>query len=754
MKGRRWNGAALLLGSFFAPVFLFAAVMLFAHITPFGDQTLLMWDANYQYTAFLANWKRVLSGQADALYSFSHGLGGGMTGMIAYYLASPLNLLLLLPLSFPLLYSLLVLVKIGLCGLTFMVFLRKRAWSGLLFSTTYALSGFMAAYCFHVMWLDALILLPLVALGIRLIHEDKPPLLYILSLGMALLSQYYMGYMLCIFSVLYFLYHMHKWQWKTVGRFIASSLLAAGLAAVLLIPLYYTLSRGYALFDWSLLSWTRVNTLRDLLTKFYTAAVSTVQLRGNTPNYYVGIPMLVFVAIYLTNGGIPLGKRLRSLLFIALFVVSFWIAAPYYVWHAFDTPNFFPARFSFLFSFLLIELGFEGFEARQNPGKRPLVIFAVFAGVTFLLFRTLTVEYLAYKTIFFDVAACAATCGLLMLKKPRRLWLWLIILMQFTGLFCNSYYAYRRLSQIYTTEAGSYTAEVDATQAQVDRIQAADGSVCRIEKNFYRNDNDAFLYGYRGISHMSSDPDTSLIALCEAVGLYKGNYHIRYGSATTPVLDSLLGVKYLLSKDGVAFGALPDSYQALWTDDDVTAYENTSALPLAYLVPQQTLALTDTSPFINQNTLLSDLTGETVAVFAPVEDIARTYDGTWETYTFPVDANRPLYMTSFGSDYTLNGQAETEDRMNGTVLLPATDADTAYTVQMTAPLGIDLAYFDWDAFQSAQAILSAHAAAVESDTDSHLTITAAVTDGHTSCLSPSHTTRAGRCGWTVKRQKP
>ena len=59
--------------------------------------------------------------------------------------------------------SYLVILRIGLMGLTFSIYLRKvfgkEDPAALLFSTAYALSGYLAAYNWNVMWLDCLILL-------------------------------------------------------------------------------------------------------------------------------------------------------------------------------------------------------------------------------------------------------------------------------------------------------------------------------------------------------------------------------------------------------------------------------------------------------------------------------------------------------------------------------------------------------------------------------------------------------------------
>jgi uncharacterized membrane protein YfhO len=50
--------------------------------------------------------------------------------------------------------------------------------------------------------------LPLTALGIELIVEKNRPFLYISSLWIILLSNFYFGYMICIFSLFFFLFTM------------------------------------------------------------------------------------------------------------------------------------------------------------------------------------------------------------------------------------------------------------------------------------------------------------------------------------------------------------------------------------------------------------------------------------------------------------------------------------------------------------------------------------------------------------------
>lgn len=742
------------LAAFCLPVGLYLVVLAASRVVPFGDNTLLLWDANSFYIAFLEYWRGVLSGGHDLLYTFNRALGSNMAGLTAFFLLSPLNVLsLLFPESAaPLLYSVLILVKIGLCGLTMFVFLQKRhacGWQGLVFSTSYALCGFVAVYAFHVMWLDALFLLPLVALGIHRINGGGKPFLYSIALGVAVMSQYYTGYMVCLFSALYFLTLAgqtgggFKAFWRKLLTFAAASLLAVGLAAAALVPAVFTVLREYSLFDVGMLSMDRINSLLSVLAKAYTASTGIIQLRSGGPNLYIGIPLLLFALLYFVSRGIPLRKRLWSLGLVAAFIASFLFAAPYYIWHAFNSPNFFPARFSFLFSFVLVELAWQGFKEIPALSARRAAISVTVAAAAFLaltgalLSQLQYIEYLALKTVLMDAAFFIAACLLVFwLRKGSRrgLAVALICGMQAVCLLLNGYYAIARLNDIWTPTVSEYTEATERGRVLADRIQTEDGGLYRMEFNVHRGDTDPFAYDYNGLTHFSPDADGIMIDFADTVGLLHTYYHIRYSAGTTPVLDSLLGVKYVLRKDGVAFEPLPEGYTEIWRDGDVAAYKNTFALPFAYLAPEQTLELNSPSTFENQNLLLRDLTGEDVTAFVSEWDIGREFDGTWETYAFPVKANAQLYMKSEGEAYTFNGEEETTARMNGSVLLPVAAEDTTYTVSMTAPLGIDLAYFDLEAFRGAQAVLAAHAAEVTSDTDSHLVINANVTDEFTQLL--------------------
>ena len=133
------------------------------------------------------------------------------------------------------------------------------------------------------MWMDAVIALPLIALGIHgIVARRGGRLLYAMALGYALFSNYYTGFMLCLFAVLWFVYlyldallrGQRPQLVRTAGTFAASSLLAGGLAAVMLIPAFLSLRKGYQLFSLEEPLTGRLFPLIELMTKLFTGAAS------------------------------------------------------------------------------------------------------------------------------------------------------------------------------------------------------------------------------------------------------------------------------------------------------------------------------------------------------------------------------------------------------------------------------------------------------------------------------------------------
>ncbi len=137
--------------------------------------------------------------------------------------------------------NVIIILKLCLSSLTFTYYISKhfntRKCTIALFGMFYALSGFVAAYSWNIMWLDCLVLLPLIILGLeRLVNENRC-FLYCITLGLCIYTNYYIAIMVCISVVLYFIVLMAAYKGtrrpviyvKKFLNFAIYSLLAADL---------------------------------------------------------------------------------------------------------------------------------------------------------------------------------------------------------------------------------------------------------------------------------------------------------------------------------------------------------------------------------------------------------------------------------------------------------------------------------------------------------------------------------------------
>ena len=241
-----------LVAAFFVPVV--AMIIIFAQrgIFPFGEECFLRTDMYHQYAPFFSEFQYKLTHGGSLLYSWDIGMGVNFSALYAYYLASPVNwLLILCPKKFIIEFmTILIVLKTGLSGLSLSWYLKKHFgvnnFGVGFFGIFYALSGYMAAYSWNIMWLDCIMLFPIILLGLEQLVKEKRGTLYCITLGLSILSNYYISIMICIFMVIYVIAQMILNPPKSFGAFMGTglrfsfySLLAGGLAAVVLLPEIY-----------------------------------------------------------------------------------------------------------------------------------------------------------------------------------------------------------------------------------------------------------------------------------------------------------------------------------------------------------------------------------------------------------------------------------------------------------------------------------------------------------------------------------
>ena len=170
-------------------------------------------DLYHQYGPLFAElYERVMNG-ASLTYSWVSGLGSCFLGNYFNYLSSPIGAIIMFfgHKNMPEAIASMILIKAALSASTFTYYLKRslksQSFASTAFGIMYAFCAYMLAYYWNVMWLDAMVLLPVVLLGIERIINHGKPVTYIIGLALSMFSNYYMSYMLCIFSVIYFIYY-------------------------------------------------------------------------------------------------------------------------------------------------------------------------------------------------------------------------------------------------------------------------------------------------------------------------------------------------------------------------------------------------------------------------------------------------------------------------------------------------------------------------------------------------------------------
>ena len=120
----KWNYTLL---AFLMPLLVMFAVMIIRGFEPFGNVSMLYSDMYHQYYPFFLSFRESLRSGESLLFNWNIGMGTDYLGLIAYYLASPLNLLSVFVPEHLLLeyFSLLMPIKLGLAGMFFAIFLKK-----------------------------------------------------------------------------------------------------------------------------------------------------------------------------------------------------------------------------------------------------------------------------------------------------------------------------------------------------------------------------------------------------------------------------------------------------------------------------------------------------------------------------------------------------------------------------------------------------------------------------------------------------
>lgn len=655
--GNRLIEKKYLYPSFLLPIAIMMLVYACLGIFPIDERTILILDMNGQYVYFFEQLRDVLSGNGSLLYTFERALGGEFFGIFTYYLASPLSLLVVL---FPKTaiteaITAIMLLKCGLCGLSFSYYLdktrEKNVFGFTMFSTMYALCAYATTFQSNTMWIDALIWLPLVALGIERVIKTGHFKLFVIALALTVWSNYYIGYMCCIFVALYFFCYLfsHKSEdtnelnesnhgLKALGRIILYSFVALLIASLIIFVAYYSLSFGKSGFQDSDFSANLRFDIIDIIVKLFPGTYDTVRFEGH-PNIYSGLLMLIMLPVYYFSSKISAREKIFYSVLCAIFLVSFSINTVDLVWHGFQIPIWLNYRYSFMFSFIMLTMAYRGFEHyREMESKFFFKVCAVLVASLIVIQKTatffryvdgnLTEVMPDYEVIWLSIGFIAIYMVVLYFCKHSKLTQTMSVIL----LVCVCLEAFsaslinwgEQIADVGWASRTNYRSFVDRLTVATDIIQKNDDGLYRTEKTIFRKPNDAFALNMKGASEFNSTFNQGVVSFLKKSGFVSRSQSSKYFSGNE-VIDSILGIKYVIgdgpNEDGVINNHVSGLYDKTYVaDGNMYIYKNPFALPIAYAVDDKikeaTVENDIISPFEYMESLVGNMLGkESVSLF-------------------------------------------------------------------------------------------------------------------------------------------
>lgn len=584
--------------AFLLPVLIMLTALWTLGIYWGSKTTILASDGFHQYSIFAIQLRNVLHGSDSLFYTFTSGLGLNFYALSSYYLGSFLS-------PFYYFFSaksmadavyLFTLIKFGLMGLSMSFTLRQlfvKLKNGLIISlsTSYTLMSFAISQLEINTWLDVLILAPLIILGLHFLLEKKSFWLYYLTLTLLFIQNYYFGFMMAIFLVLYFLMNLSRQSswWEVVTsltNFTVMSILSGLTSAIMLLPSYLDLSthgEKFSTFDTLVTdkAWTF-----DLFAKNFVGAYDTTKF-GATPMIYVGLLPLVLALVFFTLKEIKWRVRLAYFLLLALMIASFYLNPLDLLWQGMHAPNMFLHRYAWLFSTLIILMAGESLTYLQKFRIKYLfIIFTVLMagfGITFIFAKHYT--FLKPVHLILTLAFLIAYAVILISFKRKQLSQGALIV--FTLIFSileiglNSYYQVNRLNDewIFPTRGG-YEQDMSDIDYLVSYSKKQHDTFFRTERLLPQTGNDSMKFNYNGISQFSSVRNTASSSQLDRLGFQSNgtNLNLRYQNNTI-IADSLFGVTYNIANEDVdKYGFNPVDYSG-----PLTLYQNKNASQLAIL---------------------------------------------------------------------------------------------------------------------------------------------------------------------------
>lgn len=628
-------GLILAFLSFIIPLCITLIIFSSLGFAPFKENglTIISFDMQSEYVAYLRYFKYVLVGDNSLIYSQGKVFGGDFLSIYTFYLASPFNYFIVFcpDEGIPIFFLFTSILKISFSSLNFYFLLRfsnkQRKLGYLMFSIAYGLISYSFLYISNFMWLDGVMVLPLVILGLNLLKEKRQLWLYPVAIFYCLMTSWYTGFIICLFTLIYIIYSYFTMDGKLkknldfLLRAVIFSLVGGFLASCYWLTAYLHFSGTKASQEFPSFKFFSISMLFTGFMENNYSSPSLIQQYSGYISMYIGVVVLVFFFRYFTNKGYSIKERIGTLILCLLYVLvieNSWLNA---LFHGGKEPTWFPGRYSFAIGFLVSYLGSKEFDKYNESSKwsfiTPIVAVTIALPIVIFTKNSSSNELYQYYT-FSPISLIVYLVTTLLTSiypfikeykfiKNNKLTYQALLSLCLVPIACYS--SYRGAKNIVQTNVNSNVFQKyetyfddDSYTPIYDAIKEYDNNKnYRMESTFNRNgnynsiNNNPMFYSYNGLSHFSSSAKKYVEEFMDKLGFQYNGFFEKYDGGSTSSINSFLNIKYLI--DSSSYGSNKPYFQTNtnslnnWKkldlnvdNESITYYENTKALPYAFVM--------------------------------------------------------------------------------------------------------------------------------------------------------------------------
>lgn len=572
---------------------------------PFGIKSIAAIDLGSQYLGFYDYFSNVVKGTEGVMYSFNKGAGGGMFALWTYYLMSPFNLIYALFNGERIIQGVHIVYVLKALAMTVTAtyYFNKKGVAFLLntiFTIGWVFSGYAIMYRINLMWLDALIYLPLLIIALDEGLQKGVYKKYILLLTLTIYSNYYIGYMVGLYTVVHVCY---RWMVTDapkalhIRQYIRGCLISGSLSLWILLPTAYSMIGGL-----------RSEQSKDIFFSYHPANIiaSLRFIDTSTKGYQLGSPLIMIgtgALIYLLTILIHVSKRKKIAFSLVSFIylLAFTLRPISRIWTIGQDETWYLHRIAFTFIWIMFTFMTDNKDELRHTLTRlqAIVLTLIWIGSSIYLIQ---LGEAVYTIIGWITMVLGVFYGIVILFKVPGMTVFILILTIFETLAMLVY-----MGVFIDNKSVEYIEDLRTGQAEtMEIVKQNRDEMSRVFFGLHEdNYNSGFSIGESTISHTSSTIGTGMRYLTSQLGVVE-SYSVLGVTGMNEIAAALLNVEYIDTQFVKNYkGYVQDNPQFEEVSEDL--YYNHARLGFGYTIPE---LIPGTERELNFNGITEVLTGK------------------------------------------------------------------------------------------------------------------------------------------------